>query len=133
MPPCVCVCVCVCVCMCVCVYFLSTINKCNVRVQVSAVMIMKILLCQVPLSQGPWSYQLCKRVSIKPGKTVRSKKKLFKTLSKPAVKAQNITTFLLTNLGRRSTQGHKGKFWRSTRVAAQGQILTNCTTSRGVH
>ena len=59
------------------------------------------------------------RVSIKPGNATRSKRQLFKTFSKPTIKVQSITTLLLTNLGSRS-------------AAAQGKILANCTTPRGV-
>ena len=50
---------------------------------------------------------------------MRSKKELFETFSKLTVKARTMAIFLLTNLWSRSD-------------AAQGQILSNCTTSRGM-
>ena len=76
----VCVCVCVvCVCVCVCVLTEQS-NKYKTRVQVSDVMLRKSFcikyLCQRQSKEKLSSWQMCKRVSIEPGKTTRSKTQL---------------------------------------------------------
>ena len=128
----VCVCVCMYVCVCACVYlFPFTVklllteqnNKCNARIQVSEVRSGQssgtfVATSYITIARTV-KLATVKRVSIKPGKAARSKRQLFKTFSKPTVKARSIATFLLTNLGSRS-------------ASAQGQILANCTTPRGV-
>ena len=76
-------------------------------------------LIQLYLSTGTFKLATVQKVSIKPGKAMRSKRQLFKTFYKPTVKARSIATFLPANLGSRS-------------ATAKGQILVNCTTPRGV-
>ena len=85
---CVCVYVCVCVCLCVCL-FLFTVKAFPVlQCQSSGQRwyAEKIFLSEVPLSslqrrsqKEPSSWQLCKRVSITPGKAIRSKRQLLLT------------------------------------------------------
>ena len=134
LPACV-LCVCACVCVYVCVHsvcllspyrhFLTEKNKCKARDQASDVaprkcFFVKNLFRHVIDNHNRELYASnCGRVSIKPGRTTRSKRQLLKNSLKLTVKARSIVTFLLTKLESRS-------------ASAQGQILAMCTTPRGV-
>ena len=150
-PTCMCVCVCVCVCMCVrvcvcpdvcvcvrvcvcvCVSVFISFNRkgfswlnktINARDQACDVVLRKYFcvknVCRRVIDNHSWDLQpsKCESVSIKPGRPMRSKRQLLNFLN-PTVKARSIATFLLSNLTSRS-------------ASAQGQILTICTTPRGV-
>ena len=125
----------VCVCVCVCVFisfhrkgfsWLKQNNKCNARDQASDVVLRKLLCVKylhrhvIDNHSRDLQTSNCARVSIKPGRDMRSKIQLLRLSKKPTLNARIIPTFLLINLGSRS-------------AAAKRQIYKRTvTTPRGV-